>query len=678
MTGSQETRKVRKGTKSCWACKRKKVKCIFQGTIGNGSCLGCRRTGSSCVLQDHSEESAVEPKPVGERIGRIEELVEALAKNSGTLKQFGPAEAQRVRRFSPMRGEGVGLNPDETRSSTCTSILYQDILEQRDISENLYKAWPTEEDLHRIITGGGSASAMCHGIIFKSYEDFVKSDGLSPSELLRTPEKESHPVLIARKLLLLAAFIQGLPASHCNALEQYAVPYRNIMQQSLTLASRLVNSNDDFAGSVEHIECLMIESMYHNNAGNIRRAYMTLQRALTAARILRLDRGAPMVHTMILELKTKDRIDLSYMWFRIKQSDHYLSLMLGVRSGASENAFSFDPWVHSDPIERLERLHCAVGGCLAQRNQNAPLDLLATQEMDKALRDAALWMPAQWWLIPDFATIEDDNIRAVQAVFRLTIQLVHYYLLTQLHFPYLMHDSNDLAMVYSRTSAIQASREIMSRFISCHNCQMIGPFCQGIDILAFISVMTICLAHIDHNHHADQSCYINPLKGVLYHQHQADRGMMEQILEIAQNRSMAEASVVSSRIAKLTERLLWIEAASSTNNNYKASQDIEVWKEDSIQELGCNGRTVENDSVLLIHVPHFGTIRFEPDRTFLSNKATPAQTQNASANSTYNNANVVGDLLFSEETLSQTGAFRASGLYNLADSMFSLDDLSSS
>jgi Fungal Zn(2)-Cys(6) binuclear cluster domain len=49
-------RKVRKGTHSCWECKRRKMKCIFDPlTNATTTCNGCRRRGSQCVSQEFPE-----------------------------------------------------------------------------------------------------------------------------------------------------------------------------------------------------------------------------------------------------------------------------------------------------------------------------------------------------------------------------------------------------------------------------------------------------------------------------------------------------------------------------------------------------------------------------------------------------------------------------------------------
>lgn len=43
-------RRLRKGTHSCWECKRRKMKCIFDPAVN--ICNGCRRRGSQCLSQE--------------------------------------------------------------------------------------------------------------------------------------------------------------------------------------------------------------------------------------------------------------------------------------------------------------------------------------------------------------------------------------------------------------------------------------------------------------------------------------------------------------------------------------------------------------------------------------------------------------------------------------------------
>lgn len=50
-------RKVRKGTRSCWECRRRKAKCIYSASGPDDNvCDACRSRGAKCVSQDIVDE----------------------------------------------------------------------------------------------------------------------------------------------------------------------------------------------------------------------------------------------------------------------------------------------------------------------------------------------------------------------------------------------------------------------------------------------------------------------------------------------------------------------------------------------------------------------------------------------------------------------------------------------
>ena len=71
-------KRVRKGTKSCWECKKRKVRCQLS-TEDVAICSGCRARGTTCVSQAFPEEhDTSRGTNVGERLGRVELLLEQL------------------------------------------------------------------------------------------------------------------------------------------------------------------------------------------------------------------------------------------------------------------------------------------------------------------------------------------------------------------------------------------------------------------------------------------------------------------------------------------------------------------------------------------------------------------------------------------------------------------------
>ncbi|CAH0043366.1 unnamed protein product [Clonostachys solani] len=76
---------IRKGTRSCWDCKRRKVRCVF-ASPHDTVCNNCRRRGAVCAGQELPEELAPpRDQQIGDRIARVEGLVQDLAKQVDVL-----------------------------------------------------------------------------------------------------------------------------------------------------------------------------------------------------------------------------------------------------------------------------------------------------------------------------------------------------------------------------------------------------------------------------------------------------------------------------------------------------------------------------------------------------------------------------------------------------------------
>lgn len=78
-------RKLRKGTQSCWECKRRKIRCTFAAPT-DATCDGCKSRQTRCISQEFPDEAAT--RKGANRLNRIESLVEELIQrdSSDTLR----------------------------------------------------------------------------------------------------------------------------------------------------------------------------------------------------------------------------------------------------------------------------------------------------------------------------------------------------------------------------------------------------------------------------------------------------------------------------------------------------------------------------------------------------------------------------------------------------------------
>lgn len=131
-----------------------------------------------------------------------------------------------------------------------------------ELSRRLTAVWPSQGDLEIICTLPTGISTHLQGALCTPYSKLMGQDPPPPREILQLPLPGSHPVLIARKLLMLGAYLQGVLPTSILELGNLGRSYRDLMSRVVGTAITLVTTNESLICSVEGIECIMMECMY--------------------------------------------------------------------------------------------------------------------------------------------------------------------------------------------------------------------------------------------------------------------------------------------------------------------------------------------------------------------------------------------------------------------------------
>lgn len=280
-------KRLRKGTHSCWQCKKRKVKCIPDPLADGGACDGCRRRGSRCVGQDSPEDVPLlaAPTPIpdhtavsitvtantnslptscrdGEGRGRTKQATASSCDQSS--HQNGLAASASTTSSSPslayFKTHGVSvsrsfrrlislerINTDFINCFHQRRVIENDVLEptsktsvsggyiqqvshgrSETLSQLLHRSLPSREDAERICTASQHQAVLAHEIMTMPYI-ILREKGLKTSEtLLETPGPDQHPVFIARHMLLLSSFLQRKQISYI-----FFILLRNCVSQSM-------------------------------------------------------------------------------------------------------------------------------------------------------------------------------------------------------------------------------------------------------------------------------------------------------------------------------------------------------------------------------------------------------------------------------------------------------------
>ncbi len=334
-------RKVRKGTRSCWECKGRKVKCTYL-TADEAVCDGCFRRGTKCVSQDLPEQPLApvdRRRQIGNRMIRVESLIEKLVKTIGSGTKAAGVSDENINVTSLLDPESLSPSPSPIQAaqpslvpsrstpawyvSTLSSGLpivangSQDaagqdsftrdtgskiVVEQpqtsevqalEKIAEALLNTFPSQEGVNMIVDKAGPMPSFYHQMVRKPYKEMrvdekERQDQLAELTARHTPK--THPLIIARQMMLLAISFRYIHPAFHHELKGFSGPPRIVMQQVADAAIELITTNHGMVNTIEGLECLLLVSTFQADSGNLRDGWSNTRRALLTAQLMCLHR----------------------------------------------------------------------------------------------------------------------------------------------------------------------------------------------------------------------------------------------------------------------------------------------------------------------------------------------------------------------------------------------------
>lgn len=453
------------------------------------------------------------------------------------------------------------------------------------ITRALQKSLPPRNDSETLIKSLSSMSIFCYQSSFKLCSSWA-------NEMAKVQEQvpianllysESHPVLLARQMLLFAIGLQYLPPK--NSIPGLTKHHHTIMEQLSDSVIRLVNANDVLLGTLEGLENLILEGFYHMDGGNIRRSWITMRRAVMTAQLLGLHRPG---HYRFKVLKKHNDLNPTVMWACVVSTEQYLSLLLGLPTSTGGINFTI-PRATSTSTEsgNLPVLIPGVVRKIIERNQiQAPQEaLIMTQEIDQELLGVIESSSRAFWRPLHFAGLKVDSAGAFWETRRAWDHIFYYSLVTQLHLPYMLNPKHASQGIYSRIACASASREVLIRQIAIRTFNPVTAGCRMGDFVALIAGMTLMIAHI--LGHCNKGT-----DNLLIHQRAGDRATVERALECMTSMSELHEDALAAKCAALLKDLLDIEAGNMGKRG---------------------GSQKDNQSELTNKVPYVGAIRIARD-----------------------------------------------------------------
>ncbi|KAL5336876.1 hypothetical protein BJX70DRAFT_371373 [Aspergillus crustosus] len=537
--------KVRKGTHSCRECRRRKVKCIF-ASPSDSICIICRRRGTQCISQG-------DEIPFDARFTPIDEVNLISPPPALTLQSNLVIDQEYA--HDHQHDESTTVLPPTPASSR---TFHTERTPHSAITESLLRALPLRNDIEILTKRISRISTYCYQSNIKAHIeklDTMPKDQIPMASLLFP---ESHPVLLARQMLLFAAGLQHVASN--AAIPGLTEHHHHIMEELAESAIKLVTTNDALLGSLEGLETIILEGFYHVDSGNIRRSWITMRRAVMAGQLLGLHQPG---HYRFKVISEKSDLDPEVIWACIISMERVLSILLGLPSSTIPShpqpkdplQITFtQPQQPQQPLT-LSSICTDLAGHILERNliSNPDASRTRTAEIDRDLITQTAHLPAAFWRPLSFANLEPDSAAAFWETRRAWDHMCYYTLVNQLHLPFILCPSHEPYVIYSRLACVNASREILTREIAIRTFNPMTACSRISDFLALVAGMTLILSHlISHSRKEDEK--------LLIHQRLGDRATVEQALECMKSMSEVHEDVLAARCATLLKDLLDIEA----------------------------------------------------------------------------------------------------------------------
>ena len=505
--------------------RRRKKTCVPHPGSSN-TCAECFARGSSCRPQEPtqtSDRSARESRQSLQR--RVAELENALLSISRKLDGTAQPDQSSMKIHHETRPDCSPLTPaslvnslpdncldnapvlslfdnailsrrqDDSSFSTTianatspsTSVNSAGNMELEKARQTLLSLFPSQASLEEIL---GAANLWWPSWQHTLPETFGTSSAYTFDQFIADTKPSDSVPTLAKALLCISIGLQEIPfGTHFQA--STAIDLANLYIGTI---EGLVLSDDELAGTLDGIECLILQAKYEANNGRLRKAWITFRRGISFAQLLGChlrSTQSDQLHEHVLRRQS--------IWNALYYGDRYLSLLMGLPYCVSEmhihtTAFNgFYPvraeteCVGSDYLFRLAR----VVGHIIDRNQTTePTETLTmTVKIDGEMMDLAATMSNDWWALD----MPKDEV-ASRLFHRILPQFWHHQARALLHLPFMLKATTDRRYGYNKIAALESARGMLNLFHIFRPVQGFGsPACKIMDFQAFTAAMILVL-----------------------------------------------------------------------------------------------------------------------------------------------------------------------------------------
>lgn len=269
--------------------------------------------------------------------------------------------------------------------------------------------------------------------------------------------------------------------------------------QALCIIDDTVLADDELAGTIDGVECMVLRAKHESNNGRLRKSWLLFRRAISFAQLLGLHKRMASEESNTSQLLRRETL-----WKFLHANDRLMSLLLGLPYGPSE--------CHSN-IGRDSEL-CAKGiqvqdtceyymfrlanvvGHIIDRNQQLPSKnmLPLTFKIETEMMELADSMTSSWWK----SGLEPGDTPN-HMFSHLLPQFWHHQARALLHLPFMLKATTDRHFEYNKIATLESAREMIARYRVIRPVKGFGSLvCKLMDFQVFTAAMILVLNLLDH------------------------------------------------------------------------------------------------------------------------------------------------------------------------------------
>ena len=310
--------------------------------------------------------------------------------------------------------------------------------------------------------------------------------------------KSSGSVQQTAKALLCLLIIQQ-EVSHSLNTSYEITKAASDTSQALSIIDEKVLNDDELAGTIDGIECMILRTKYEMNASRIRKAWLLYRRAISLAQVSGLHKRTT---NAVNDTSLSSRKDS--LWKALYIGDRFLSLMLGLPYGSTEIHSDIgrdsEAWAKGIQTQNIGEHYfyrlAHIIGHIIDRNQQLPSNnmLPLTFKIDGEMMELAASMPNDWW-----ESGRESGAEADRMFNQLLPQFSHYQARSLLHLPFMLKATTDRRFEYNKIAALESAREMIARYRVIRPAQGFGSLiCKTFDFQVFGGAMILVLNLLDH------------------------------------------------------------------------------------------------------------------------------------------------------------------------------------